>query len=212
MKILKVVLITSISGLVLTGCSGSSNSEQPATLNVDENKKEVTVQEESKVESAQVTNTNENTQENKQEDKKEFKVSEHLEEIKAQVTNFNSFKVGDPNHFENIKSALGKLHVKVDDNIKTPFTIYPDRNRMVFSGIIIDKKVTVEDKIVTFDYTIRHAVSAVTTKKPTEVGKNVMDKLKDNKYETLNKQVKYVLTINESDTEATLELKSDKWW
>lgn len=194
----------------LTSC-GKPKSTDVGTLIVDENKannedttekdKEFGIKERKKDTSDVKTEIKEN-------ETSVFKLSEHIEEIGETLKKLHHFTNNRMSIYENNMETLKSLNCSFDTELNT--IVYQEKNSTVIASIVKDFKVTkIDDKTYNFDLVIATGESLTGGLNREQVGLNLIDYLKDDKY---NKSIRYILKINDDDTKGILNLNDLKWF
>lgn len=194
----------------LTSC-GKPKSTDVGTLIINENKsnnedttekdKEFGIKERKKDTSDVKTEIKENAT-------SVFKLSEHIEEIGETLKKLHHFTNNRMSIYENNMETLKSLNCSFDTELNT--IVYQEKNSTVIASIVKDFKVTkIDDKTYNFDLVIATGESLTGGLNREQVGLNLIDYLKDDKY---NKSIRYTLKINEDDTKGILNLNDLKWF
>lgn len=194
----------------LTSC-GKPKSTEVGTLIVDENKsnnEDIAEKDRDYGIKERKKDTSDVKTEIKENETSVFKLSEHIEEIGETLKKLHHFTNNRMSIYENNMETLKSLNCSFDTELNT--IVYQEKNSTVIASIVKDFKVTkIDDKTYNFDLVIATGESLTGGLNREQVGLNLIDYLKDDKY---NKSIRYALKINEDDTKGTLNLNDLKWF
>ena len=140
--------------------------------------------------------------------KEVFKISEHLEEINSTLKNLHHFTNNRSSILETNIDGLKKLNCEIKTNLNQ--SIYQERDSVVMASIVKNSEMKkIDEYTYQFYFTIACGESATNGLNRKQVGLNLIDYLKDDKY---NKTISYTLKINEDDTKGEITLNDINWY
>lgn len=137
-----------------------------------------------------------------------FKISEHMEDICQNLKNLHHFSSNRTSILNNNIENLKKLNCEIKSNLNK--FIYQEKDSIVMASIVKNSEIKQLDKTTyQFNLTISCGESVTNGLNRDQVGLNLIEYLKDNKY---NKNISYIIKLNNEDTKADIILNNLDWY